>query len=694
MLRKIHLYYLITAISGFLVNPLSAQPDNKISCVALVKKDSVILRWVPASVPVWQTGIRYGYIVKRYTIAREGVFVPDGLNQGELLTKAPLRPVSNETFDSLSLSDTRAAVVQEAVYSTDFQQNNGSDDFMTFMKTYEELEVRLGFALFMCDMSPVIAKAAGLQFIDLNIIEGERYAYSISLANIPDGMQVETAVTMVDAGILTELPEVDDIQAIFLDRVVKFRWPVMFHKSVYSAYIIDKSIDGKTWSPVSELPLINFSEQENPDYFIYTDSLKRNDQQTWYRIKGISPFGETGPPSEIITGKGISEFSAYTSIDTAIVIENNRVMIRWRISESPASPIKGINILRSGSYNGTFEHLNRKLLNPGVRTFTDDNPGQSNYYQVMLTGNDNLTSFSFPYFVQTEDNEPPKPPEMLSGNVDSSGIATIIWKRNTEPDLLGYKTFRANSPFEEFISLEQGINPENLCIDTINLNTLTQKIYYQVIAVDKNYNSSAYSSILELSRPDTIPPAPAIITRIDVNGDNATILFERSPGNDINYYELHRQTEGDSISDRIITWNKELPATYKDSPSILGKNLYYSLITFDKAGNRSENGRKVFIPSASSEPFNLKAAQSADGQTITLQWEVPEGFIPAKTIIYRSINSKPIAIYDTMEGSEQIFSDMDVEINTIYNYGVLVYATDYRVVRSRQLRFNPKPANE
>ena len=250
----------------------------------------------------------------------------------------------------------------------------------------------------------------------------------------------------------------------------------------------------------------------------------------------------------------------------------------------------------------------------------DNNPGQSNYYQVMLKGNDNLSSLSFPYFVQTEDNDPPGIPVMLSGKVDSSGAATIIWKKNTEPELVGYKVFRANSPFEEFISLEQGINPENLCIDTINLNTLTQKIYYQVIAIDKNYNTSGYSEILELSRPDTIPPAPGLITRVEIVGGKQTLGIEESPGNDIAYYELHRKTEDDSLSLLVMTWKKKLPVTYVDTALIQGKYLEYFLFTYDNSGNRSENGRKVFIPSASPESFTLKAAQSADGQIITLRW--------------------------------------------------------------------------
>lgn len=686
VLNKIRFCYLYVIILCFPAY-LQAQQDNKISCVAFVKKNSVLLRWVPASVPVWQTGIRYGYVIKRFTIAKEGVLVPDGLNKGDLLTKTPIRPASTEMFDTLKLSHPHAGIVQEAIYSSDFQQGPG-DDFMTFMKTYEELEVRLGFALFICDLSPVISKAAGLQFIDTNIIDGERYAYTIGLSNIPDGIQIEPAVTVVDAGSPTLLPEISDVQAIFLDLAVKFRWPVMLHKGIYSAYILEKSSDGKMYMPVSDLPLVNFSEEYQTDYFIYTDSLRVNNEQIWYRVKGISPFGEIGPPSEVITGKGVPEFSAYASIDTAFN-ENGRVIVRWRVTESKTSPVKEINILRSETYNGSFIIINRRALGSGIRSFSHNNPGQSNYYQVMLTGNNNLKSYSFPYFVNTEDNDPPHPPEMLSGNVDSSGKVTIIWKKNNEPDLLGYKGFRANSPSEEFIALDH-IVQENLCYDSINLNTLTQKIYYQIIAIDRNYNSSEYSATLELSRPDTISPAPAVITSIDTEEGKINIHMEGSPAHDITYYELFRQAEDDSLSIRVSSWEKDLPALYLDAPPGAGKNICYTLHTYDSSGNRSENGSTVYIPAPSNLPLILKARQSDDGKTITLSWELPQNFKALKTIIYRSAETDPIALYKTMEGSDKFFLDNDTEFNTAYNYRVIVYQSNGNaVLRSKPLVFMP-----
>lgn len=672
-------------ILSALISPLTAQGENRILCVAFVKEDSIMLRWVPTSLPVWQSGIEHGYIIKKYTISRAGEFITDGLSNGKLLNPSPIRPASADHFDLLATSDIRASVVQEAIYGSDFRQN--ADNFTSFMKSYEEFEMRLGFALFMCDMSSGIADAAGLYFSDTGILRGERYVYSISLANTPDDIQVELAVIVVDADELTQLPIVTDIQAIFLDRTVKFRWPVYSYKGIYSAYIVEKSNNGKDFKTISELPLVNLSEEENPDYFIYTDSLDNNKDQVFYRVRGISPFGLTGPTSKTISGKGMPEFSSYASIDTATIIDNNRITLKWRILESEKSPVDAINILRSAAYNGPYEQINTRSLKPGTKSFTDEKPLLSNYYQVMLAGKDDLKSYSFPYFVQTEDNQPPDPPQDLSGNVDSSGVVSIVWKSNSEPDLLGYKVFRANSPDDEFISLDREISRENLCHDSINLNTLSSHIYYQVVAIDRNYNNSDYSQVLKLTRPDTIPPAPAVISLIIYVDGKVTFTMEESPSFDVTLYELYMQADGDSTATLVGSWEK-LPAATENEIFVRGL-IEYRLVTIDKKGNRSENSRKVFVPESGQETLLLTADQAPDGSRIILRWNIPADFIPLRTVVYRGEGDRPAGIYATIPESAYSFEDEKTVINTSYTYMVILYS-DSKAITSGKLLFTPK----
>jgi hypothetical protein len=679
---------LFTCLVSFL-DVAQSQPDNRIECLALVKKDSVVLRWVPASIPVWQSGVKYGYVINRYTIAKEGVFIPDGLSRGERLTSVPVTPITNERFDAIALSDPRIAIVQEAIYGTGFQLPSEGQDYSGFIKSYRDIEVRFGFALFICDLSPLIADAAGLRFTDRNIKPGERYVYNITLSNVPDGLQIDPAVIVIDVDQITSLPVVNDLQAVFLDKKVNLQWPVMLYRGTYTAYIIEKSINGTDFKPVSDLPLLNIAEDDNPGYFVYTDSLVSNNQETWYRVKGISPFGEEGPASDIIKGKGATEFSAYAVIDSTAVIGNDKVFLHWRITETKSAPVTGISVMWSEKYNGVYKNITSILLSPETRTYVDSRPKLSNYYKIVLTGEKGLTSSSFPSLVQTEDNEAPAAPSMLAGKVDTVGIVSIAWKQNQEPDIIGYKVFRANAPHEDFIAVSYDLLSFNFYYDTINLNTLTKKIFYKVVAVDNSFNNSGYSSILELSCPDTIPPAKALIKRIDLLNGKVTMKLEGSPSNDIGVYKLMRVAENGKDTMTLNTWQSDLAPVYEDILSTAG-NYKYILKTIDLAGNVSFFNRSIIVPSSMQIVIALKAEQSVNGKTIILSWEIPKEIIPDKTLIYRSKTGGPLSVYKTLLGEQLIYEDNSIEIGMEYNYRVRIFdSASNAILNSALTRINP-----
>ncbi len=73
-MKRIRHRILFAIICGCFVSNVLAQTDNKLACVALVKEDSVVLRWVPASVPVWQIGVKYGYVIKTIYYCKERSF--------------------------------------------------------------------------------------------------------------------------------------------------------------------------------------------------------------------------------------------------------------------------------------------------------------------------------------------------------------------------------------------------------------------------------------------------------------------------------------------------------------------------------------------------------------------------------------------------------------------------------------------
>ncbi len=667
------------------VIPITAysQQDSvhRIECLIRVKPDTILLRWVPASIPAWQVGNKYGYVVYRYTIFRDGAPVPDGLSNGELLTPQPIKPLSNEAFDELATCHPDAAIVQEVIYSEEFQMPDPEKGFAAFLQAYRELEMRFGFSLFVCDLSTEIAAAAGLYFADTHVKAGERYAYRIAPVNQPQGLEIQPAIVVADAGRVDQIPIPDQVRALFADQTVTLQWPVMLHQGIFTAYILEKSYDDKTYHSVSELPLINASEETDPDFFVYRDSLEQNGVLTYYRVRGLTPFGERSNPSESVSGAGISDFNAYAVIDTAAVTGEKQALIGWRITEAMPGLVKQITVQRASRYEGPYTDLAQ--MKPDIQEYTDKDAGLNNYYRIMLSGDNGLYSYSFARFVQLEDNDPPAPPVNITGVVDSAGIVTLAWQANTEPDIMGYRVFRANAPHEEFVEVTRNTIFDAIYRDTINLNTLTHEIWYKLVALDRRYNNSDYSEAIRLTRPDTIAPAPAVFTSLQALGDTIQLTWENSPSDDVATYTLYRKAQHDNATLKIAEWNaSQSPEQYIDKPPLSSEYLY-TLTASDYSGNQTHFSRTIRFTATTNPQIILDVAQESASKNVMLRWNIPAGLQAVQTVIYRAETGNSLATYRQLNTPATFYLDDQTEEGTKYLYRIKITLNNGQSVLSQ-----------
>ena len=163
MWRYFHFKFILSFIVGYFYfssNINAQESQHKIECLARVKQDAIFLRWGPSSIPAWQSGNLHGYLVYRYTLVRDGNPVENGLSEGLLLTPEPIKVFPEEQLEQLSEKYPEADVLIETIYGKDFQIPNPDQGFNSFLKSYQELETRYGFSLFICDLSTEIARAA------------------------------------------------------------------------------------------------------------------------------------------------------------------------------------------------------------------------------------------------------------------------------------------------------------------------------------------------------------------------------------------------------------------------------------------------------------------------------------------------------------------------------------------------------
>src|SRR5690606_23746482 len=144
-----------------------------------------------------------------------------------------------------------------------------------------------------------------------------------------------------------------------------------------------------------------------PIYEYATDSLPDNVSTLYYRVKGITPFGEEGPPSDVVSGSGAVTVETVPYILSAENRDNTSILLRWEFPESNNAAIKGFSVERTSRPQGTFRTLDRDLLHREARRYEDTSPGPVNYYRVLAIGLDGNRYPSHVFFAQLVDSIPP-----------------------------------------------------------------------------------------------------------------------------------------------------------------------------------------------------------------------------------------------------------------------------------------------
>lgn len=104
---------------------------------------------------------------------------------------------------------------------------------------------------------------------------------------------------------------------------------------------------------------------------------------------------------------------------------------------------------------------------------------------------------------QSEDpNQPPPPPPPPPVPGPACGTATLVWDRNTETDLAGYRVYMGLSS-RVYSTQAQISNPDTTTWSVANLN-MNYTYYFAVSAYDFAGNESPLS--LEVSKTVTVCP--------------------------------------------------------------------------------------------------------------------------------------------------------------------------------------------
>jgi len=659
-----------------LTGSLSAQRKDtaRIQVMARAQQHSVLLRWAVTKASAWKLCNQYGFELWRFTVLRDGKVLSKP--ESQLLTTQPIKPQPLLAWEEICKKDNYAVIIAQAIYGKDFEVSGGGNNGVAqLINQSQELDQRFALSLYAADNSFEAAKMAGWAYEDKTVRPNEKYLYRVRSLAPAGRMRIDSSGAFIGLADRQELPKPANIGAVFGDKNVILSWDYSLLKHYYNSWFIERSKDGVNYERASSLPVTNFNgKAKKPSprmYFI--DSLQDNNTVYRYRVRGVSPFGEPGPPSDPITGKG-KHLLVYTpNIRSNAIDEKGVLELGWEFETAGNKLIKGFILNQAEKADGPYKAVMSNIT-PDQRTLLYDHLEPSNYFTITAVALEGESSTSFPVLVQPVDSIPPAAPTGLTGTIDSTGVVKLSWAANSEKDILGYKVFRANMAGEEAAALVDSVWRRNTFRDSVGIQSLNSKVYYQVRALDKRYNQSDFSAVFELKKPDVIPPTSPVLTGYKVAKDIVYLTWIPSTDADVAQQLLYRKT----VTAANTSWEavqKMAPPinNFADNTVTPGVTYSYLLLAKDSSGLES----KPMQPLTVSIPYNpskgmvrsFNAQVNRQERYIELFWKDDLAGV-VEYQLYKGENGQPVTLWKVLKPGTNRFVDDQPRVNTEYQYSI------------------------
>lgn len=668
-------YILIIALLLFKL--VFAQDTASIQVVARPLQDKVLLRWAVDEPNAWKKANKYGFLVERITISRNGEAVLPKETQS--LTPFALKPKPLMEWETLAKKDQNAAVVAQALYGDSFKID-AINTMESVTAINAELEQRFTFALVAAEQSYEAALMAGWGLVDAEAKKGEKYLYRITIAK-PDiqehNITIQEGTVFSSPDLYQELPKPIGLAADFGDKSAVLSWNFDLLQNVYTNYMVEKSEDNVVFSPLNGSPIFNVQQPKNETSvsLFYNDSIP-NDTTIYYRIKGKTTFGEVGPPSEVIKGMGQKSLNFVPHITQKQIPDNNTVILDWEFPEKGNEVITGFELQRGVKNEGPFTTVKMDIP-PTSRTVMYQGLHRVNYFIIVAKGKNGTESPSFPSLVQPIDSIPPQPPVGLMGVIDTTGVVQLSWTANTEEDLLGYRVYRSNNPTAEFAQITKVAVKKNEYTDTIIVKNRNKKIYYKVVAEDQRYNTSDFSEMLVLDKPDLTPPSPPVISKYEITKEGVLFSWIPSSSTDVLAHIVYRKdlSGANALWQNMVEYTTISDTTYVDKSIEQNKIYKYTVVARDTTGLESSPATpfEVIIhpKEVKEEEIKFIAISNREDRFIQLSWKIKSDTI-AEYRLYRGDSEKKLQLFKTFGGETTKFKDTEVQAGSEYRYGLQV----------------------
>ena len=622
-------------------NKIKADTTSRIEVIAKYDGSNVLLRWGVNNSETWYDQSFKGYLIERYLI--------DTLLQLPLLASRDtivIRSRSAAEFKRNILNCSKEELtVAQCLYG---DLDDKIDPVMNFGSKRQDLINKYSLTMLMSDISQEAARSAGLFYKDTGIKAGESYLYRVSAINNPNVIHGVIILKTLKKNL--PIPTISNISE--LEGKINIFWDREYHEEYFSAYFIESSTDNKSFKRLMEIPFVGGESREFSND-VFSHSIKViNYKPIFYRLIGVTPFGELSTSSKSIKAMGRDKTGPQVPeiIDITTNAQNGQYTIKWK--KGLEKDISGYNIYKGYRSDGSFEKTNKKIIPSNTTIFTEKakNNNEKMYLRLSVIDTAGNEVFSSPKLVAFRDTIAPSAPLNIKASIDSNGIVRLSWDKNKEDDMAGYFIYRANSNNHLYTNILQKPIRINNYIDTVTMKTLTEQVYYKVTAVDHNGHVSQFSESKMVKRPDKIPPMPPSITDYAVSDSSVYINWKPSRSKDVVDHQLFKSENG-----KAFTLVKKL----KIDEIILEKNLKfgnrytYKIIAIDDAGLISEDIAHIsfiVIDKSKVVPAILTKCIIDEKNDLLLEWK-PGNNKKTKYLIYIAKDESPFELLKKIDGS-------------------------------------------
>lgn len=587
--------YILLSISLFFsIAKLNAQekPTSEIKVAARYSTNGVELRFFPDRKKTLDLGLQSGFILER----------ADG-NSKNFVEIARTKPYSKADWQqAMQQAKTEEEKIQIEI-SQDFyiasqEKSGGKLDFTAGISDLKQQKADEDFQFMVSILTaiknPEAAKGLGLSYVDSNVQSEKNYSYRVKLVENTSVYEIKPIPITIQTTVNSNQYK-NKVYIKTGDTQLGFVW--VDHPNL-SGVDIEREING-VYKKLNNAPIytVRGKTYEGVKRNGYSEDSLVNYKKYTYHFYAQTIFGErmkfaevTGMPRDLTPPqKPFLKQPKHAKPD--------EVHIEWEMNAPISKDFKGFAISRSEKSDGYFSLINDKLLPSSARKFIDKSfiKGKSNYYLIQALDTANNVSSSFPISVTLIDSIPPTKPIFIDGKIDSVGVVTVNIQKNRETDLMGYRLYRSNSPEHEFSVIKEGFlsldslqnKVQTVFSDTVTLKSLTPYIYYKTEALDFNHNTSKFSEILKVKRPDIIPPTTPVFKKVKVGEDFVELGFALSKSRDVKQQLLYRKLDlKDEWKQLAILQNDQ--KKYVDEKVKKGTKYYYSLLAIDDSNNKSD----------------------------------------------------------------------------------------------------------